>query len=279
VELYGSSACTVPALPEPRRGHVTFLTGSGQLATCGGYNSRDCLVQTPGSGWEPGVLGSLTMERYRAAVTTLHDDVFVIGGNHDAAKRTMDVLMSGTSEWQQGPVVPIDMYRGCAVSISEWQLLIIDGTNVHEFDSSVAGVLSTEGWRPGGRWPDLVTGRTSFGCAVSQGLVVVAGGGTGGFDYLRTTEIINIATRTISFGPEMQHARINFHLAVLPAPGGETDRVLVLGGTYYDNGYKYLGTVEELVMPGPGGSATWAPTTELQEGRALFGAVGVPTGH
>jgi hypothetical protein len=64
-ELYGSSACTIPSLPVPRSAHVTFMTGSGQLATCGGtidgatYRS-DCLVLTPGSGWEPGVLGSLT---------------------------------------------------------------------------------------------------------------------------------------------------------------------------------------------------------------------------
>jgi hypothetical protein len=120
------------------------------------------------------------------------------------------------------------------------------------------------------------------GCAVIQGLVVVAGGYRGG--TLWTTDVINIATRTIRCGPKMQESRYKFHLAVLPAPGGTRDRVVALGGQYHKVcDIKSLDMVEEW-LPGPdstwrcrpAGGATWQAVTGLKEERYYYGAVVIP---
>ena len=36
-EWFGSETCYVPPLPEPRSGHVTFVTANKTIATCGGW--------------------------------------------------------------------------------------------------------------------------------------------------------------------------------------------------------------------------------------------------
>ena len=42
-EFFGSEGegCNVPDLPEPRRGHVTFVTSDGTIASCGGWTEGD----------------------------------------------------------------------------------------------------------------------------------------------------------------------------------------------------------------------------------------------
>jgi hypothetical protein len=275
----------VAALPERRHGHITFVTPAGELATCGGiiatgYSSA-CLVLRPGSGWLPGVLGSLTVGRYLvgragAAVASLPEAALLIGGQSAAARRTMEVLRLGSSQWEEGPEVPIDMYYGgCAVSISEKQLIILRDSHVREFDTRVAGPLSALGWRPADTWPDLLTPRSGQACAAIQGLVVVAGG-YGAGRYLKTTEIINVASRSITYGPELQQARQYFQLVALPAAaGGGRERVLALGGRYFQNGWQDLDTVEEW-EPGLGGSSAWRQVTPLKAKKAFFGAMVVP---
>jgi hypothetical protein len=284
VEVYGPSACSsVPALPEGRHGHVTFLAPSGDVATCGGIvatgYSNDCLVLRPGSGWLPGVLGSLSKGRYLvgrsgAAVASLSGAAFLIGGQSRAARRSMEVLQLGSRQWEEGPAVPIDMSSGgCAVSISEWQLIIIRDNHVREFDTRVAGPLSALGWRPAGTWPDLLSARSSQACAATQGLVVVAGG-YGGGRHLKTTEVINVVSKSITAGPELQQARRYFQLVVLPAAAGG-ERLLALGGRYFAGGWRDLATVEEW-LPGPGGTSAWRHVTPLSGRKAFFGAMVVP---
>jgi hypothetical protein len=272
-ELYGST-CIVPDLPKPRNLHFTFLTPDNAVATCGGYTDRyshGCLVLRPGSGWEEGVLGSLGGARHTSAVITLPGAAFVLGGSNSAASGTSEVLLKGEDAWRDGPELPIDMYSGCAVKISELQFLAISDKNIVEFDTSVAGPLNTAGWRPAGTWPDLLTGRNYHSCAATAGLVVVAGGSGGG--YLKTTEIINLSTRTVTLGPKMLEARSYFQLAVLPAPGGA--RVVALGGRARATSHQRLDTVEEWV-PGPGGASVWRQLAPLEEGRSDYGAVVLP---
>ena len=72
-EFYGNNICSIPALPEPRTGHVSFVTGSKTLATCGGWSGpggredRGCLVLQPGEGgeWRQGVMGDLALGEQR----------------------------------------------------------------------------------------------------------------------------------------------------------------------------------------------------------------------
>ena len=84
-EWFGSETCYVPPLPEPRSGHVTFVTANKTIATCGGRTeatklplgvhlpvqpvpaSRQCLVLQPGEGgeWSQGVMGDLVLGEQR----------------------------------------------------------------------------------------------------------------------------------------------------------------------------------------------------------------------
>jgi hypothetical protein len=270
------------------------------VATCGGYHDtgflRSCLVLAPGSGWQEGRLGSLGKGRAWAAVTTLPGATFILGGESRAARRTSEVLLAGEDSWREGPALPIDMYYGCAVMISATQLLAIHGSNIMEFDTSVAGPLSTAGWRPASTWPDLTTAKTWHACAATGGRVVLAGGRDDEGNRLKSTEVIDISTHRVTAGPELLKARRRLQLAVLPAPDGEGARVLAIGG--YDarpragpvvlpgaeglaiggrDDDKRLDRVEEW-LPGPGGNSTWRQLTALQEARSDFGAVSLPKG-
>ena len=65
VEFFGPVDCFVPALPEPRSGHVTFVTGEGAVASCGGWTegfhrSKQCVVlNVTEQQWNHGVMGDL----------------------------------------------------------------------------------------------------------------------------------------------------------------------------------------------------------------------------
>ena len=212
-EVYGST-CSAPALPGPRNNHVTFLTPDGDtVATCGGTDGdsrlRSCLVLAPGSGWQEGVLGSLGVGRSSAAVTTLPAAAFILGGRSSDARRSSEVLLRGESTWQEGPELPIDMYDGgCSVRISDTQFLAIHASNIVEFDTSLAGPLSTAGWRPAGTWPDLATGRRFHGCAATGGRVVVAGNPGGMASWRHNLTAIDLVYRGIpSAGVEWIEAR------------------------------------------------------------------------
>ena len=73
VEFFGSEICYVPALPEPRTGHITFVTPNEKIATCGGWSGAggredsQCLVLQPGEGgeWKQGVMGNLSLGEQR----------------------------------------------------------------------------------------------------------------------------------------------------------------------------------------------------------------------
>ena len=47
---------------------------------------------------------------------------------------------------------------------------------MRQFDSSIAGPSSDEGWAADGEWPDLVVERYGPGCATLDTLCLIAGG-------------------------------------------------------------------------------------------------------
>ena len=60
-----------------------------------------------------------------------------------------DFLAADTMQWQDGPSLPGDMrsFDPCAVTISDTSFLTICGNDIREFDASVSGPTSNEGWR------------------------------------------------------------------------------------------------------------------------------------
>ena len=55
-------------------------------------------------------------------------------------------------EWQEGPSLPVQMMGACALGITTTNFLVVYGRDIHEFDTSIAGPTSKEGWREAGRY-------------------------------------------------------------------------------------------------------------------------------
>ena len=73
VEFFGSDKCFVPALPEPRSGHVTFVTPGGAVASCGGFvgvvKSTQCVVlNITAQQWNHGVMADLAFKGNKANI-------------------------------------------------------------------------------------------------------------------------------------------------------------------------------------------------------------------
>ena len=148
-----------------------------------------------------------------------------------------------------------------AAPIGSHSFLIVYGTDVYEFDTRVAGPTDDAGWRPKEKWPQLKVSRVYLGCGVLKKMLVVAGGRDSDRNYLKSTEIINMVTKKISFGGEMEKKRRYFHLLSI---GGN---LFAVGGEYsYGN---YLADVEEFVEE----TGTWKPAKSLDSKRAYHGGV------
>ena len=262
--------CSVPSMDEARSSHVTFLTRDSppRIATCGGYDGddrlKDCLVLRDGQ-WRGGELDDLPEKRYRSASARLKEGVFLLGGFE--TPRSSVFLRANSKSWESGPGLPVAMDSPCAAPIGFHSFLIVYGTDVYEFDTRVAGPTDDAGWRPKENWPQLQVSRMYPGCGVLKKMLVVAGGHGGGFvtNYLKSTEIIDLVTKTISFGGEMEKKRMSFHLLSI---GGN---LFAVGGSYYDGGWIFLADVEEFVEE----TGTWKPAKSLDGRRYSYGGVAV----
>ena len=102
-------------------------------------------------------------------------------------------------------------------------------------------------------------------CAVVGSRIIVAGGG---YDGTRTTEVLNLGTKTISHGPDMIKPRNRLYLITL-----QGSRTLALGGQYKDgSSWIYLDEVEELMEDN-----TWRVVGRLEVARSSSGGLAVPT--
>ena len=132
------SGCPLPPLPSSKCCHSTFVTSepTSIVATCGGQTEEgytaSCLVLDQiNQRWDDSRMGSLTMPRYQSAVATLdYIGVFIVGGDTTNNKRTSEFLAAGTMQWQEGPALPVDMIRPCAVVITATSFLAIYGRDI-----------------------------------------------------------------------------------------------------------------------------------------------------
>ena len=277
VEVYPRTEnCTVPDLPLRRRRHTTFLTSdpSPSIAICGGveqgvWTSASCLVlDQANQAWNDTIMGSLTMARENGAAVTLnHVGVFIIGGE-GTSKTTSEFLAAGRMQWQQGPNIPVNMERPCAVAISASGFLAIYLDNIREFDVLTAGPISSQGWMSASTWPRLKTSRAGFpGCAKLGQKVIVAGG----WSKRRvgeSTEILDLVNRQVTQGGNLNAPRHWFHLSTIKE--GRVQKIFALAGR--TNGFEFINTVEEWVEE----SSTWKAADNLTLSRGLFGTVVLP---
>ena len=108
--------------------------------------------------------------------------------------------------------------------------------------------------------------RTSWpGCAVVGNKFIVAGGVDDYYNDLKSTEIIDLHTRSIIAGGGMEKPRSYFHLLSIRGT------LYALGGQNYDEIYSNLADVEEFVEE----TGTWKPATSLSGARSDYGGVAV----
>ena len=176
VELYGQN-CDTPLLPQPLDDHVSFLTKSGHLATCGGinqesfaFNNKCWVLNSENLKWENGIIGSLIENRVGSSVASLLHGVYVLGGDGSfLSGKSSEFLAAGGVEWEAGPEAPNTLVHHCTVTITDASFLVIGGqfqpTAVLEYESNMKDPINSKGWKNMDKWDSLVTGRLYHGCA------------------------------------------------------------------------------------------------------------------
>ena len=258
--------CSVPSMKTDRYRHFSFLTQDvpPHIAVCGGFTSS-CLVLQHGH-WREGILDNLPeTRRFQAATARLYAGVYILGGRigwHDKTTFSSLFLRANSSSWASGPELPVSMIYGpCAAPISAHSFLVVYEFDVWEFDTRVAGLTSSAGFKEQSRWPRLSMKRHFPGCAVVNNKLIVAGGQ----QRLTSTEIIDLKKRTITKGGDMEKPRYFFHLLSIRKV------IFAVGGEYYDGSDNYLADVEEFVEE----TGSWRPAESLPGERTQFGAVAV----
>ena len=273
--------CNLPSLPETRFGHAAFVHNDA-VTICGGQvhssgsssSTSSCLVlNVQNQRWETNLITDLmrTQRKYHASVSVEKVGSYLIGGNagNGEIRVTSDFLAHGATEWVAGPDLPVSMSNPCAVKISQLNFLVINGNDIREYQVDVTNPTSSSGWQDANKWPRLQTGRRSHpGCAVTTDNKVVIAGGESGSTYLRSSEVLDLSTGTITNGGDMIRPRAWFHLATTSL-GGAT-KMFAIGGRYSSEGYSK--SVEEFHPSN--NSWTLAPTA-LGETRGFFGRVEV----
>ena len=277
-ELYGNETSIIPDLPEERYGHVTFYW-RGNFVVCGGKTSdnsitKSCLLLAPSShSWENQKVDKTRGQRVHAQVLKLSQGIFLLGSSSEEGDTdsllTSEFLSDASSSWQEGPYLPTAAVGGCAVTLSDHQFLVISFFGIREFDTNVDGPSSSNGWLPTTTWPALKEKRTHPACASIGHAVVVAGGSKNKAPSSKT-EIIDVLTRTIREGPEMQVPRARFSLITVGE--GAARRVLALGGS------TSAGNTDSVEEFKPAGGEWKKKSLRMATKRARFAATVLPQG-
>ena len=185
---------------------------------------------------------------------------------------TSDFLAAGSLQWTVGPTLPISMSYFCSIPITPTSFLAIHDNKIFEFDTSIGGPTSNEGWQ---EWQGLKTRSSSYAtCAKIGNKVIIAGGLHNG--RLRSTDVLDITSRTLSSEGEMMSTRLSHALVAIRS--GEQRKLFALGGIGETETYtpgqraSTIDTVEEWVE----GTSTWKEAESLSRAMRFFGAVALP---
>ena len=218
-------------------------------------------------------MGSLTVakdEEFVVATTLDNIGVYLTIGLES------NFLPAGRMQWQRGPDLPEYAIGPCAVAISPTSFLLINGFRIWEFDSSVAGPTSNEGWLKSKRWPTLKKERLYASCSkVGQKVIIAGGQNTRNYKSIRSTEVLDLLTKQITSGGKLRRAKKLFG-AVTIIHGGK-ERTFSFGGFaefyfFFSWFNAYYKEVDEWVEE----TSSWRPVTSLLQKRTFFGAVSVP---
>ena len=116
-----------------------------------------CLVLNLENGvWDGNMMGQLPQPRlWHATVSMKNIGTYLIGG---AGRRTTDFLPEGSTEWTAGPDIPLDMNQPCAVQTSDDSYLIIDNTDIREYQVDISDPTSKRGLQSAANKQDTESG-------------------------------------------------------------------------------------------------------------------------
>ena len=251
--------CLTPELPRPSACHMDLLTEDGQLLSCGGSGGASCLtLDLTSFSWMPHSL--LDSSRYYASPLLLPGKALLLGGTTSGQGNTSVLLPTGSSEWLAGPDLPVRLYDGCTVAISDHQFLVIGAY----YERRVVAQFDTRdsSWS---FWPPLLEDRVGHSCFRLGDSVIIAGGFGESHAALAHTTILSIASREGRRVGDMTSPRAYFGLASLQG------RLVAFGGV--DGEDRDLGSVEEWVED----EERWRSREETMETpRYYFGYTSAP---
>ena len=126
---------------------------------------------------------------------------------------------------------------------------------------------------PKDTWPELLIERLEgYACGIIGTTMVIAGGGSDWTkEYLKSTELVDLATKTTRRGPDMHQKRAWFHLLQVQSSPNDPIMLLALGGF---NG-EQINMVHQHPLAVEGwspGMGNWTEVTQLSKPRYKFGA-------
>ena len=166
-------------------------------------------------------MGRPGVSQQGAIAVTLPLGVYLIRGSQTD---TIQFLPHGDTQWKQESYPHVFAKTPCAVTISQTAFMLIghktwssSTIKIHEFDASGPdGPTAQSGWKPGNTWPSLKKFRHyGHSCQLYYSKVVVAGGVSCG----KCVEIIDLATKKVTHGPDLVQARSFFGLTTFERDG------------------------------------------------------------
>ena len=260
VDLIGDVTCVLPQLPIniPYQPSI-ILTNDNQILACGGYpnNMHECLVLKD-QNWIKH--SDLIEKRYDSSAVTMAKGVYILGGDNSFSQTTSEFLPTGSTNWHVGPNIPEGFTKGCAVKVSDFELILIGGYKTR--NRIIKLNVNTKEWTNLG---ELKEGRYAHSCAVMSGKIIVSGGKTSNEMILKSTEIISLDNPTASrIVGSLNEERGYPGLAVSHINNQPT--LLAIGGEFYQNGTKYRNSIETWNS----NSESWTLSSDLKLDRKKY---------
>ena len=156
------------------------------------------------------------------------------------------------------------MNQPCAVKISNQSFLIIHNTDIREYEVDITNPTSDSGWQTATKWPRMKTSRErNPGCSKIDNYVVIAGGWSS--EYLRSTELLDLKTKSLVYAGDLNTPRAHFHMATITRDGQQL--LLAFGGLSNSS-------VEQF---NPSNNTWTLAPTGMERARRSFAAVVIPT--
>ena len=180
----------------------------------------------------------------------------------------------------QGPKLPQKLFRHCALSINQKEVMILGG---YQGDTiwDAQGISTTyfyhfdHGWRLG---PDMMVARGDFGCTILEAqnglkFVVAAGGANKGLldpQYLKSTELYSLTENRWFWGPDLPLNLVAHSMVSLE------NKVYVIGG-FTPGGNSWLGITQSKIYEMDENMDQWTQMEQqLSEARSYASVLVVP---